>query len=272
MKICIPRLLSFIITITLGNLALRLIHAGQLPTIKQIYGDHGVQKEVDVSLPSGSKGKIEVGSKGKVYTIDENDHTESLIADIKVMRITRDGLVRASKIKGSDSIKIKIGDIVRFGSLTLPGDTGETLGKTPAARNRKLSESQQDKIGFFIPKQGEIRRTIIRAEDKQYQVDIIVLSIGLANETSSSTDINVSINIGLIHPEHPDVSFALLKKERGPHIVHLEPGEETFCALEYVQQPGTPILASQGRGFVFVSIPGGQILRVDLVRVLDDNR
>lgn len=113
MKIFIPLLLSFIITITIDNLALRLIHAGQLPTIKQIYGDYGAQKEVDVSLPPGSKGKIEVGSKGKVYFLDD-DKEESIIADIKVVSIRTDGIAHAEITGQSASILIKKGHFVKF--------------------------------------------------------------------------------------------------------------------------------------------------------------
>ena len=136
MKIFILLLLSFIITITLDNLALMPIHADQLPAIKQIYEDRGVQKEVDVSLPSGSKAGIRPGSKGRVYTIDKDDKTEMLIADIEVTRITGDGSARAKRTKGSDTIKIKKGDIVRFETSISSDNTGETSGK-----NRKDAEA-----------------------------------------------------------------------------------------------------------------------------------
>lgn len=127
MKKHIFPLLALIMALVFNNFISKPIHAGELPTIKNIYGDRGgVQKEVDVSLPSGSRAEIKIGSKGKVYTIDEYDNTQSLIADIEVTRIIPDGIARAKRIKGSDSIKIKTGDIVRFESLILPDDTGET--------------------------------------------------------------------------------------------------------------------------------------------------
>lgn len=110
----------FLLLITgglLNDFVSRPIHAGQLPTIRQIYEDRGVQKEVDVLLPSGSKAGIMVGSKGIVYTRDEDDNTESLIADIEVINIPGDGVARAKRTKGSASIKIKVGDIVKFSIL-----------------------------------------------------------------------------------------------------------------------------------------------------------
>ena len=92
----------------------RPIYASQLPTIVHIYEEHD-EVIVDVSLPSGSKAEIRPGSKGRVYTIDENDNTESLIADIEVTRLTDNGIIDARRTNGSKTIKIKDGDVVRFG-------------------------------------------------------------------------------------------------------------------------------------------------------------
>ncbi|HHT9121453.1 MAG TPA: formylglycine-generating enzyme family protein [Candidatus Wunengus sp. YC63] len=119
MKKHIFLLLLLITALVINSFTSKPIHADQLSTIKEIYEDRsGVQTEVDVLLPSGSsKTGIMPGSKGSVYTIDEYDKTESLIADIEVIRITPDGLVRAIKTGGSGTIKIKEGDIVRFEPL-----------------------------------------------------------------------------------------------------------------------------------------------------------
>jgi len=143
--------------------------------------------------------------------------------------------------------------------------------KNPATEGHNLSESQQEEINFLIPKKGKIRRTIIRVKDTSYEVDVITLSIGIINKTSKPQDINVPLNIKLIHPEYPDVLFTLLKEERGPYIVHLEPGEKILdIELKYAQQPESPILTSEGRGFVLMSLPAGHTLRVNLTRVMSD--
>ncbi len=108
-------LILLFIAAALDNFTLKLVHAEPIPTINKVYEEHGIQKEVDVSLPSGTEAGIKPGSKGRVYTIDEDDKTESLmIADIEVLSITPDGLARAKRTKGSNTIKIKEGDIVKF--------------------------------------------------------------------------------------------------------------------------------------------------------------
>ena len=113
MKIFIPLLLSFIITITLDNLALRLIHAGQLPTIVEIYKEHGIQKKVDIKLPPGYE-NIKPESKGKVYFVDEYDKEESNIASIAVVSIRKDGIAHAKITGQSASILIKKEHFVKF--------------------------------------------------------------------------------------------------------------------------------------------------------------
>ena len=119
MKKHIFLLLLLITALVFNSFASKPTHADQLPTIKKIYEDRsGVQTEVDVLLPSGSsKTGIMKESIGNVYTIDEYDKTESLIAVIEVISITPDGLARAKKTAGSGTIKIKEGDFVRFEPL-----------------------------------------------------------------------------------------------------------------------------------------------------------
>ncbi|HHT9121455.1 MAG TPA: SurA N-terminal domain-containing protein [Candidatus Wunengus sp. YC63] len=113
MKTVILPVLSFIITITLGNLSLRLMHAGQLPVIEKIYEEHGIQKKVDIKLPPGYE-NIKPENKGKVYFVDEYDKEESNIASIAVVSIRKDGIVHAKITGQSTSILIKKGHFVKF--------------------------------------------------------------------------------------------------------------------------------------------------------------
>ena len=119
------------------------IHAGQLPAIEKIYEENGVQKEVDISFPPGYG--IMPGSIGNVYTIDEYDKTESLIAVIEVISITPDGLARAKRTGGSNTIKIKEDDIVRFELEILPTDIDEEIEKT----KKLLKSNQNDPIVHY---------------------------------------------------------------------------------------------------------------------------
>ena len=113
-----------------------------ITTINKIYEENGVQKEMDVSLPSESRAGIKIGSKGSVYTKDEDDNTESLIADIEVTGITSEGLAHAKKTKGSDTIKIKIGDVVKFSESRIT-DTIAPAGDIKVNNNFEYTNSRR---------------------------------------------------------------------------------------------------------------------------------
>mgnify|MGYP001612434662 CR=1 FL=1 len=115
----------------------RQIHDVQLPAIEKIYEENGVQKEVDISFTPGYG--IMPGSKGGVYTIDEYEKTESLIAAIEVLNITGDSVAHAIMTGASHTIKIKTGDIVKFELEILPKDIDEEIEK-----NKKLLKSNSN--------------------------------------------------------------------------------------------------------------------------------
>ena len=125
MKTVILLLLSSVLSVTIDNVVLRPVHAEQLPTIKQIYEENGIQKKVDIQLPLGYE-NIKPESKGRVYFL-EDDKEESIIADIEVLSITKNGIAHATITGKSASIRIESGYYVKF---LLPPQVADTIVPT----------------------------------------------------------------------------------------------------------------------------------------------
>lgn len=134
-----------------------------------------------------------------------------------------------------------------------------------AGKDEVSASGQDEYVVFIVATEAKIRSTTITVEGKSHRVDIVTLSVRLKNPTAKSIDVDISANIQMIHPEKPD-ALQLIKKERGPCVVNLGRGKTQDIELEYIQMPGSPKLASNGRDFVFVTVPGHRV-RVDLVRV-----
>ena len=127
MKRRISPIILLLIVIVFNHSISRPVLADQLPTIMKIYEDHGVQKEVDVSLPSGSKAGIRPGSKGRVYFIDPDDNEEWIVASIEVLDTPKNGIAHAKITGQSTSILILKGHFVKF---LPPPQVADTIAPT----------------------------------------------------------------------------------------------------------------------------------------------
>ena len=139
MKILISLFLLLITVIEFNNLQPRLVYANQLPTIEEIYEDHGVQKEVDIKLPPGYE-NIKPESKGKVYFLDD-DKEESIIASIEVVSIRKGGIAHAKIAGQSASILIKKGHFVKFLPSPQVADTIAPTGSIRINNNSAYTNS-----------------------------------------------------------------------------------------------------------------------------------